>query len=107
MPFDGNPATFVKPAGQKHDVFSLHGLVAWLGQQETQARYDFDNCRGACLLSQYLKASGAHYFGDGQYYDLCQALGRGNSSDGQAIASNEPWTYGAALSRARQLLATA
>lgn len=95
MPFDGNPAKFVKP-----EVFSLPGLIAWLETQDPQQRYEYENCEGRCLIGQYLAARGVPW-GWRSYDAFVDADAR------MRIANRRPMTFGAALSRARQLLATA
>lgn len=88
----------------KPDVFSLEGLIAWLEKQPEETTYVWHNCRGGCLIGMYFTALGIQNkifrpayadlfyprFPDGSYHRVCMTT---------------PWTFGAALSRARALLA--
>ena len=94
MPFDGLP-TETKP-----DVFSLDGLIAWLEQQPGETTYNFNDCCGLCLLSQYVTARlGRYSSGD----DYCRMADVGGFNVIQRLAGEEPWTFCAALQRARAL----
>jgi hypothetical protein len=88
-----------KPATEP-DKFSLAGLVAWLERQSPETEYDFRNS-STCLLAQYLIAvAGQTYPGEFNYSKVC-----GGIAPYHTVASRGPWTYGAALKRARQVLA--
>lgn len=91
MPFDG-----IVP-----DVFSLDGLIGWLETQDPATEYDYWNCRGGCLLSQYLYANGI----DGSLFRNYGRLSR-QEGVGSVVACEPPHTYGAALERARALKET-
>jgi hypothetical protein len=101
MPFDGNSAKFAKS-----DVFSLAGLVAWLETQPAETAYNFWNCHGQCLLSTYLTVRGMVEDSPGtNYIKLMRATcGYGVGGDPIDVSGDKPWTYGAALARARALL---
>lgn len=86
---------------EKTDVFSLEGLVAWLEKQPAGRTYNFHDCRGACLLAQYLAAHGIKWAADGSSYAEMVEVTTGHGID---VSCNDPWTYGAALARARALL---
>lgn len=103
MPLDGRnwkPETETKP-----DVFSLEGLIAWLETQPPTISYDWNNCRGACLVGRYFVAMGVYNdpyrpsFGE-MFYPRFPFKSYG------MVCMTKPWTYGAALSRARALLAS-
>lgn len=97
---------------KKPDVFSLAGLIAWLEKQPPEREYNFFDCDGTCLLHQYLDAQGHQWPGfgsvakpDGPYRRLGDIkVGPGPTDDiDLKVASKFPWTYGAALIRARAL----
>ena len=93
--FDGLPEKYET----KPDVFSLEGLIAWLETQDPERRYDFWNCHGGCLLSTYL-ASVKIWFSTQRYNSAIMRI-HGVADD---VARRCPWTYGAALERARKML---
>jgi hypothetical protein len=85
----------------KADPFSLESLIAWLERQPADGRYDWANCNGRCLVGLYVAAHGIPWKTlfdvkeDG--YDILVGPDRN-------IAIDEPWTFGAALERARKVL---
>jgi hypothetical protein len=90
----------------KPDVFSLENLIAWLEKRPAHLDYDF-YCSGQCLIGQWMRSidpgvseppfSGSFvYIVDGKEIDL-----EDRYSD---LAVSEPWTFGAALDRARKAL---
>lgn len=102
MPFDGNAAKFVKPA-----VFSLPGLIAWLETQPADKTYCYLDT-GACLLHQFAEALALPI--TTMHSDCWLDLKRKPHEYPvtlNLIAARGPHTFGAALDRARQLLATA
>lgn len=80
----------------KHGVYSLGGLIEWLRTQPKDAAYDFDDCQGACLIGQYLKAQGEHS-GYGAWTKFCDRV---PEISNHYIAVSWPHTFGAALNRA-------
>lgn len=91
----------------KADTFSVAGLIAWLETQSPEQEYNWSDIDG-CVLCNYLRAvtgvsrpAGTYWVNktgglgrntlgpDWGYWEICQTL---------------PWTYGAALTRARALL---
>ena len=102
MPFDGTKFTETKP-----DVFSLEGLVAWLETQDPAREYRFWNYNGGCLLSIYLAEHGQPFgSGDPDKYSKIARVTRGDvGADYIDVAYDRPHIYGAALDRARKLLA--
>ncbi len=93
MPFDSKDFVETKP-----DVFSLEGLIAWLETQDPATTYCWVD-GGHCLLAQYAKAVGSTYL------KVTVGLNGGRHGEPDGIAILRPWTYGAALERARKLLA--
>lgn len=86
--------------------FELQSLIDWLEKQPAEAEYDYASI-GNCLNCQYLRAVGfqVQYVGgvtwndlEGKWHDLPSALVN--------IPKPKPWTFGAALSRARALLSS-
>lgn len=107
MPFDATPAREVPQAApaetNPHPIYSLAGMIWWLERMPANGEYDWcshDNC-GAC---QYLKGRGekagvqqsAGREGQLNYSHLCR------NADVVGIFKTQPWTFGAALKRARQ-----
>jgi hypothetical protein len=82
------------------DVFSLKSLIQWLEMQPAEKEYDFNDCKGACLLDRYANAMGLRgnlY----RYGKLCETFDGGVYGEGPMIACKLPHTFGAALDRAR------
>jgi hypothetical protein len=79
------------------EIFSLKGLINWLERQDPAQKYKFHDCAGRCLISQYLTTQGLTGNWKTNYerfpYHLCMS-----------IAAQSPYTFGAALERARSEL---
>lgn len=84
-----------KRAETKADPFDIRTLLAWLEKQPAKRRYDWGNCKGECLFGQYMAAHGIAW-SDATYLRLSRLVGI-------EIARETPWTFGAALERARAL----
>lgn len=106
MPLDQTnwkPETETKP-----DAFSLEGLIAWLETQPPETKYDYCDS-GACLLHQYFTANGVpvfcvsatNWYTDGADHYRLHILPKKFND----VSVGRPRTFGAALSRARALLA--
>lgn len=54
MPLDGKLSDYEAPT--THPVLSLEGLRDWLRTKDPTETYEFTNCRGGCLIGQYLIA---------------------------------------------------
>ncbi len=90
----------------KANPFTLESLIAWLEKQPADTTYCFWDYSGHCLLSSYLSAMGRNPNPSRRDYVLVSRLDRRASDDiGGQIALAQPWTYGAALERARALQA--
>jgi hypothetical protein len=90
------------------DDLSLADFIAWLETKNPNGKYDYLNCEGNCLMSQYMAARGVGIQGNyriGDYVSACyQVLGwHSYESRTQSVLSMSPNTYGAALQRAREL----
>lgn len=89
----------------KTDVFTLEGLIEWLEKQPAGEGYNYSNCAGGCMYGLYTASrgiqwekSGASTF-DGSYpkeRDVFCSLVY------DRVAGLLPWTFGAALERARK-----
>lgn len=78
---------------------SVAGIIAWLETQPADKEYAWYDTR-ACLACRYLEALG--YKAPWGSFKYTGAFG--NSDNYFEIAGQKPWTYGAALGRARKLL---
>ena len=87
----------------KTDPFTLSGLIAWLEKQPPDAGYNYGNCAGACLLDRYITSvTGKPSRPTALHWTICgDELGEGYAK----IAFLKPWTFGAALERAREQFA--
>lgn len=78
---------------------SLAGLVAWLEMQDPDAKYNFDDCKGKCLVALYCRSENPSWEHGRDYMDSCRQIFGGNGYD-VGPACEEPWTFGEALNRA-------
>lgn len=86
------------------DIFALESLIAWLERQPGDREYCYV-ANGRCLIAQYLI-----YNGHTKVH--VDAAGRWRSNEGSdqtiplwRVSIPQPWTFGAALTRARAALA--
>lgn len=86
----------------KPDVFSLESLIAWLEEQPARRAYDYGDCQGGCLYGLYMAAHGKKWF-DVNSMDFENKAYRLQVYD---IATVLPWTFGAALVRARAAMSS-
>jgi hypothetical protein len=106
MPFDGKEQQFTET---KPDVFSLDGLIAWLEKQPGEREYDYCSSPD-CLLTRYFASHGVDHTPPtpGKLTTSCIYGGRSiYNSPMHTAARHAPWTFGAALQRARDLAALA
>lgn len=75
-------------------------FVAWLENKNPKEGYDFNNCRGGCLLGQYMQYLGIQWTSgdDPNYFKVARALGPHTY-----YASTNPQTFGAALKRYKEV----
>ncbi|MBR0868900.1 hypothetical protein JQ633_00910 [Bradyrhizobium tropiciagri] len=85
----------------KADPFTLESLIAWLETQPSNTEYDWINC-DACLCGQYVRAITGNDFPSGVTIYAHMFADHVEYGD---VASERPWTFGAALDRARKALA--
>lgn len=93
---------------------SLASFVGWLETKDPKQRYDFNNCQGECLVGQYMASIGIEWgeapsgasrgdWGGTNYIKVARAIfGHSNPFN---VLITRPWTFGAALARAREALA--
>lgn len=80
----------------KTDPHSLDAVMAWLEQQPADQEYDWFDIKG-CLACRYLQFLGeSEPWANGSYRELF-----GTIETYHQIAGKWPWTFGAALERAR------
>lgn len=86
----------------KPEAFTLDSLIEWLRTQEPEKEYDWFNCYGECLFSQYAMAHAECRGGESWIMAKSQfrSVGRFTLGMTSAIACSLPRTFGAALSRA-------
>jgi hypothetical protein len=109
MPLDGQVSDYLAPDTETNpDVFSLEGFIQWAETKPAEGRYEWavtSDCRGGCLIHQYLRDNGKHPCWDYKRMSCLGATPGGHSFDVD-VAMEYPRTYGAALDRARALLAS-
>lgn len=90
----------------KPGMLTLEGVTAWLETKNPQAKYDYNNCTGKCLYGQYMASFGVPWEKSGGTGLNCGSVERSDFCDlvYDRIASCQPYTFGAALSRARKAL---
>lgn len=81
------------------DPFTLESLIAWLEKQPARKRYNFVACNGTCLLDRYIADIDGGRLGT--VSDHIKTCGGGEAY--YSIAATSPWTFGAALTRARKM----
>lgn len=88
---------------QRHKTMTLSGLIAWLDTKQPNEGYNYSDIND-CLLSQYFRSRG--YIGAFCAPGSMSAFGifvtRRVPSALDRVAIVRPWTFGAALERARQ-----
>lgn len=87
----------------KADPFELGTLIAWLEKQPADGAYDYREC-DECMFWHYFKSHGLPLSSVGPGYyrlspNICQT--HDLPEHFEDIAWQSPWTYGAALARAR------
>lgn len=83
----------------KADPFSLEGFIGWLEKQPRDGAYHWYNI-GDCVACKYLQAQGFS-----EPWTIPYPSVFGGIETYQAVGRPMPWTFGAALSRARKALA--
>ncbi len=89
------------------NIFSVHGLIAWLETQDPETEYSYGSMAD-CLLCRYFSARGVPLALDRPLH-----LNEWEDNEGQrhalptnlnAVSRKGPNTYGAALARAKELV---
>lgn len=94
----------------KIDIFSVSGLKTWLETKEQSAGYHYGDIHN-CLLSQYFRAQGYRWAYCGSdivsysVFFLPPLFYKRIPSEMNEISIRRPWTFGAALDRARKAIA--
>lgn len=107
MPLDSTNWSRTTETETKPDVFSLEGLIAWLETQLPETEYDWGDCRGGCLIGLYGTARGLPVYGligESDFYSLHSFFWEKGVV--RHVACPSPHLFGAALSRARSLIAS-
>lgn len=91
------------PVEIKPDIYALPTFIAWAERQPANKEYNYGDCRGACLLGQYMRDHGVGWKNFAYINFLGRAEGGTDVWQGK-IAVVMPWTMGAATARARALL---
>ena len=94
--FDATPETI-----PVDDPFSLKSLIAWLEKQPADRAYEFYDC-DACLIAEYLRAVKGWETPANHTSSYVTGF-FGSMEEYHGVAARWPWTFGAALERARAL----
>ena len=81
----------------KTRVPSLDDFIAWLESKDPEARYNFYCMKGECLVGQYMADIGIPW----TYRVYSETTAKIYEGTPGGVASRAPWTFGAALLRAR------
>lgn len=84
----------------KPEKISLEGVIQWLETKDPNTEYNWLDCKGMCLLGQYLTAQGDTHWTN-NYLELSQVKTNGPMGVLAEIAWTSPFTFGAALGRAK------
>ena len=92
--------------GTKADPLTLESLIAWLEKQPASRAYNYDDCNGKCLYGLYMATHGFNWEKSGACGAHCAPVERRQfcSLVYGTVAAAVPWTFGAALERARAAL---
>lgn len=100
-----DPKWNAKKAATKANPFSVENVVAWLETKPASQVYVWDaqpdDCGGGCLIHQYLGSISHHPTDDYQRIACLETTGPHKFFDGD-VAMESPFTFGAALNRARE-----
>lgn len=86
------------------DALTIKGVISWLEKQNPNEPYNYMNCAGRCLYGQYM----AHHGYSWNEADKAPARSAITSFQMEVyckVAAAAPFTFGAALKRARKALA--
>ncbi len=96
----------------KADPLTMESLIKWLEKMPAKRSYNYEDCTGKCLYGLYMQFHGVAWDDSGAYGKGVNGKGvngkeRSDFCDlvyGQ-VAAARPWTFGAALERAREAAA--
>jgi hypothetical protein len=89
----------------KPDAFTLADFVGWLETKSPGERYDFDAWDGSCLMGQYMAERGRAWGPGKKYSTYIESCDQVFGDRWEVpVLLDEPFTFGAALSRARAAL---
>jgi len=88
-------------------IFDNSSLIDWLGRQDPKAEYDYVD-GAVCMVARYLQFRGIKGAGcDSDFAYIPGAIGPLDLPPAwDEIAKERPWTFGAAICRARARLTT-
>jgi len=86
----------------KADPLTLDSLIAWLERMPAGDSYDYENCLGQCLYGLYMASHGVKWKDSGGSDGGGKERGKFCALVYREVASQTPWTFGAALDRARE-----
>jgi hypothetical protein len=89
---------------QKTEIspLSLDSFIAWLETKPADESYDWNDCKGNCLVDQYgMAVRGEAISHSGAALDAVFGSEIDDEWAYQRIYGTLPWTYGAALERAK------
>ncbi len=89
------------------NTFSVTGLIAWLETQDPATEYPYSS-NDDCLLCRYFRARGVSLGGLAPMGSMTWGDATGNDHilppELNRVSRGYPWTYGAALARAKATL---
>jgi hypothetical protein len=91
--------------GNEAGIVSLDDFIGWLGTQNPDKSYNFDNNQGDCAMGRYMSARGLPW-GRGLYGPTCAKVlheSLGFRTNELRVLAAKPQTFGAALERAKSL----
>lgn len=88
----------------KTDPLTFESLIAWLEKMPADGAYNYEDCSGKCLYGLYMAAHGIAWEESGACSQLDSGPERATFCDlvYAKVAASRPWTFGAALDRARR-----
>lgn len=86
------------------DPLALECIIAWLATMPADQKYNYGDICGACLYSQYLVGLG-YESGIKDAHSSRQLWKDLHNPQTIGVACDRPWTFGAALERARAVIA--
>lgn len=85
----------------KADPFSLESFISWLENQPAEIGYDWEDISG-CVVCEYLRD--VKDWDEPSEMVLFDRVFAPGTSEYDEVCGSAPWTFGAALDRARKAL---